>query len=282
MPCRSNGEAAPLRIGIVNYLNSRPLAWSFLRPRSAPRFDARFLAPAGVAAELAAGRLDVGLIPSIEVQRIPGLSVIPGLCVAATREVRSVLLLSRCPPTEIRRLALDENSRTSAALVRILLRQRYGVTPECTSVPPRIEEMMRWAQAALIIGDPALRVDRSDYRVLDLAAEWHQLTGRPFVFAVWAVRSGVELGARAQIFHQSLERGVENLARIASAAARELELPRQALYRYLSENLSYRLGEQELQGLSEFFRRAHQLGLISPPRPVRMVSSCSASGDSIE
>ena len=118
-----------LRVGIVNYLNSRPLAWSFLRGEVGTDIHARFLPPAQVADLLATGDLEVGLIPSIEVQRIPGLTVLPGLCVAATREVRSVLLLSRCPVHQIQRLALDENSRTSATLVRILLRETLGSNP---------------------------------------------------------------------------------------------------------------------------------------------------------
>ena len=194
---------SPLRVGIVNYLNSRPLAWSFLQGTAGEGVEAGFLPPARVADALAVGELDVGLIPSIEVQRIPGLTVLPGLCVAATREVRSVLLLSRCPADEIRRLALDENSRTSAALVRILLREKHGIEPECIAAEPDLEAMMARADAALVIGDPALHVDRTGYAVHDLAAEWRRFTGRPFVFAVWAVRDGVDLGSRSQIFRRS-------------------------------------------------------------------------------
>ena len=170
MRCRSDEGALPLRVGIVNYLNSRPLAWSFLRERADEGLAPCFLPPAQVADRLSTGTLDVGLVPSIEIQRIPGLRVLPGLCVAATREVRSVLLLSRCAPTQIGRLALDENSRTSAALVRILLSDRFGVQPECLAAPPDLKAMMRVADAALLLGDPALRVDPTGYRVLDLAS----------------------------------------------------------------------------------------------------------------
>ena len=182
-----------IRVGIVDYLNSWPLAWSFLRGDVPERYLASYHPPARVAALLGAGELDVGLIPSIELQRIAGLSVLPGLCVAAEREVRSVLLISNRPPSEIRRLALDLNSRTSAALVQILLRDRYGVAPECVEAAPEVEEMLADADAALVIGDPALHIERGRYLIFDLAREWRQLTGYPFVSAVWALRAEVAI-----------------------------------------------------------------------------------------
>jgi chorismate dehydratase len=253
----------PLRVGIVNYLNSRPLAWSFLRGTAGGGIEAIFLPPAQVADLLATGQLDVGLIPSIEVARIPGLEVLPGLCVAATREVRSVLLLSRCPESEIRRLALDENSRTSAALVRILLRELHGVEPECVAAAPDLDSMMAVADAALMIGDPALAVDRTGFLVHDLAAEWRRLTGRPFVFAVWAVRSGIDLGDRAEVFQQSLEEGQAEIELLIEEAAAELGLEPAAVREYLTQCLSFELGPAEREGLEEFYTRAGGLGLIT-------------------
>jgi chorismate dehydratase len=177
-----------LRVGIVNFLNSKPLAWGFLKGHHADLFAPSYHPPALVARLLAQGNLDIGLIPSIEVQRIPNLRVLPDMCIAARHEVRSVLLVSRGPVEEIRRVALDQNSRTSATLVRILLKERYGLNPEYLHERPDPERMLSEADAALIIGDPALRVDRERYRIIDLAEEWNALTGLPFVFAVWAVR----------------------------------------------------------------------------------------------
>ena len=252
----------PLRVGIVNYLNSRPLAWSFLQGTAGEGVEAAFLSPARVADALAAGELDVGLIPSIEVRRIPDLTVLPGLCVAATQEVRSVLLLSRCPAGEIRRLALDENSRTSAALIRILLRDTYGIEPECIAAKPDLKAMMATADAALVIGDPALRVDRSGLVVHDLAAEWRHLTGCPFVFAVWAVRDGVDLGSRSQIFRRSLEEGLAGMDELVSGAAAEMNLQADSVREYLTECLTFELGAAEQEGLDEFYRRARAHGLI--------------------
>jgi len=271
-----------LRVGIVNYLNSRPLAWSFLRGEVGPDIQTRFLPPAQVADLLATGDLEVGLIPSIEVQRIPGLKVLPGLCVAATREVRSVLLLSRCPVHQIQRLALDENSRTSATLVRILLRESFGIEPECLTAAPRLADMMTEADAALVIGDPALAVDRRGLHVLDLAAAWYQLTGHPFVFAVWAVREGVDIGPWQEVFHRSLVQGKSQMEALVQEASGEMALSVEAIREYLTRCLSFELGQAEQQGLEEFYRRAHAQGFIDRPRTLELSSSCDLGTDSVE
>lgn len=267
-----------IRVGIVDYLNSWPLAWSFLQDRAPERFVASYHPPAQVAAMLGAGELDVGLIPSIELQRIDGLSVLPGLCVAAKREVRSVLLISRKPPIEIRRLALDRNSRTSAALVQILLHDRYGVSPECVEAAPEIEQMLAEADAALVIGDPALHIERGRYLVFDLAREWRELTGYPFVFAVWAVRP--ELAANpdlaavlSRVFAESLESGLASIDQMTLKAATELGLERADVTEYLTENLSFALGTDERSALEEYYRRAQARGLIECARPLRFYPS---------
>lgn len=271
-----------LRVGIVNYLNSRPLAWTFLRGQVGHDLSPRFLPPAQVADSLAAGDLEVGLIPSIEVQRIPGLKVLPGLCVAATREARSVLLLSRRPIRQVKRLALDENSRTSAALVRILLHENFGIDPQCITAAPRLEDMMAEADAALIIGDPALSVDRRGLHVLDLAAAWYRLTGRPFVFAVWAVREGVDLGPWQEVFHRSLEQATTEMELLVHEASRELGLSVEAIREYLTQCLSFELGQAEREGLAEFYRRAHVLGLIDRLHELEELGSCGLGTDSVE
>jgi|CXWL01.1.fsa_nt_gi chorismate dehydratase len=257
-----------LRVGIVDYLNSRPLAWGFLEGRFADRAEAVFQPPARVAEMLADGELDVGLIPVIEIQRIPGLRLIPHLCVGALHEVRSVLLIARGPIAEVRRVALDRNSRTSAALVQILLHDRWGLRPEVVEASPDADAMLADADAALIIGDPALAVDRQRYQIYDLAAEWRALTGLPAVFAAWAVGPGVAPQALGALFEESLAAGLAAIDRIGTEAADELELPAGEVHAYLTQYLSYRLGELELQALAEYWRRAHRLGLIDAPRPI--------------
>jgi chorismate dehydratase len=262
-----------LRVGIVDYLNAWPLAWGFLSGAFEDTCEAVYLPPARVADELGAGGVDLGLIPSIEVQRLPGLAVVPGLCVAATHEVQSVILVSRGPMERIRRVALDRNSRTSATLVRILLHELHGIAPQLEIASPDAEEMLSWADAALIIGDPALRVDRARYRVWDLAAAWRRLTDRPFVFAVWAARRTLGDRAReiATLLSDSLALGVAELDAVVERATRELGMPAADAGRYLSESLSYRLDEAALEGLLEFYRRAGALGLIDPPTAIEFL-----------
>lgn len=265
-----------IRVGIVNYLNSRPLARGFLQGYYAELFEPICHPPARVAKLLASGDLEVGLIPSIEVQRIPGVQVIDGLCVAATHEVRSVLLVTRTPISEVKRVALDENSRTSAALVQILLEERYGICPDCVSRPPEVERMLSDCQAALLIGDPALKAALAGYRVFDLAAEWRELTGYPFVFALWGVRGRVELPRLASYFHHSLKIGLDELDSLVAEAAAELGLDRESVRSYLTCNLRYRLGAEERAGLEIFFRRAAAHGLIEGPIPLTFWSEPAA------
>jgi chorismate dehydratase len=259
---------AKLRVGIVNFLNSKPLAWGFLKGHHADLFAPSYHPPAVVARLLSQGNLDIGLIPSIEVQRIPRLQVLPDLCIASHQEVRSVLMVSRCPPAEIRKVALDQNSRTSAALLRILLRERFGLDPEYVHERPDPERMLAEADAALLIGDPALRVERSRYHVIDLAAEWHAMTGLPFVFAVWAVRPEVELPDLSFYFKSSLRYGLSSLDTLVREAAAELSLDSQEVRSYLTESLHFFLRQEEVAGLEEFYRRAHAHGLILEPRPL--------------
>jgi chorismate dehydratase len=259
-----------LRVGIVNYLNSKPLAWGFLKGHHSDLFAPSYHSPAMVADLLARGSLDVGLIPAIEVQRIPGLTVLPDLCVAATHEVRSVLLVLGKPLAQVRRVALDSASRTSAALVRILLADRYRLSP--TFVPARADPvaMLSEADAALVIGDPALTVDRRRHPILDLAAEWRAETGHPFVFAVWAVAPGVSLPNLPFYFKSSLRYGLASMDTVVRESAAELGLPSDEVKAYLTRNLCYVLREPELAGLGEFYRRAYRHGLIEAPRELAL------------
>jgi chorismate dehydratase len=259
-----------LRVGIVNFLNSKPLAWGFLKGHHADLFAPTYHPPAMVARLLGQGALDIGLIPSVEVQRIPGLKILPDLCVASTHEVKSVILVSRGPLEQVKRVALDQNSRTSVALLRILLQER-GIHPEYLHERPDPERMLSEADAALLIGDPALKVERDKYQVIDLAAEWNALTGLPFVFAVWAVRAGVDLPDLSFYFKSSLRYGLSSIDTLSREAAAELGLDSADVRSYLTENLHYFLRQEELAGLEEFYRRAHAHGLILEPRPLEFL-----------
>ncbi|MEO8274991.1 MAG: menaquinone biosynthesis protein [Thermoanaerobaculia bacterium] len=260
----------PLRVGIVNYINSRPLSRGLLHGGAgSPDLLCESLPPAVIADRLAAGTLDVGLMPSIELARIPGLVVLPGLAIAATHEVRSVLLVSKVPIAEIRSVSLDENSRTSAALLRIILKNRYGLSPAFRPAPAALEPMLDGADAALIIGDPALSVPRDRYLVLDLAGEWLEMTGLPFVFAVWAAREEVATEKLVEPFTASLELGLAELDAIVAETALETALPPAILRDYFTRNLRYRMGPAERAGLAEFLRRAAQDGLTTSSTDLR-------------
>ena len=259
-----------MRIGIVHYINSRPLSRGLLREPGGA-WSCELLPPATIADRLAAGTLEVGLVPSIELARNPALVVIPGVAIAATHEVRSVLLVSRVPIGEIESVALDENSRTSAALVRILLAERYGLDPEYRPATADLDAMLEEDDAALLIGDPALVVPRDRFVVLDLAGEWLEMTGLPFVFAVWAARQEVATPELAETFAASLEVGLAELDAIVAETATETGLAPAVLRDYYTRNLRFEMGPAEQAGLAEFLRRAQAHGLVPAAPPLRFL-----------
>jgi len=255
-----------LRIASVGFLNARPLVWGF---KLAPRPD-RYLVsectPAACAERLAAGAADVALIPCIEYQRIPGLRVLPGIAIASRRRARSVLLISRVAAPEIRRVALDTSSRTSVALTRIWLDRRARNRVEYREAAPRFPAMLEGFDAALLIGDVALRADTRDFRVYDLAEQWFEMTGLPFVFAFWAARSGVRLPEGIHPFVASRKLGLESLSAIAREESVNLGLPEPMLETCLRENIHYDLGDEEIRSLWLFYRLAREAGLVASAR----------------
>jgi chorismate dehydratase len=250
------------RISVVQYLNTAPLVWGMLHGDERGRFDLAFTTPAECAEDLRAGRADAGIIPSIEYQRMDGLQVLPGMSIASKYRARSVLLLSRVPIDQVRSLALDNSSRTSAALVMILLRKFYGIEVPSAPHAPDPEAMLREADAALLIGDAALTY-RGDAQVLDLAAEWRKFTGLPFVFAFWAGARSAQPGKLRRAFEHSRDEGLAHLAEIAAEYAPRLGLSRDEVRIYLSENIDYTLDEENLEGLRLFYRLAEETGAIA-------------------
>jgi chorismate dehydratase len=260
-----------LRISVVYYLNSLPLAWGFIRGRQRGRFDLVFSPPSQCSTLLAASSVDVGLIPVIEYQRIPDLQVVPGLSLAAKHKVRSVLLVSKPPVSRVRTIAVDDSSRTSVCLLQILLRDRFGIQPDMRSVPPDLKAMLETCDAALVIGDIALRARNDGLFVYDLAAEWRSLTGLPFVFAFWSVRKSCGL-QNAFAFEDSFQEGYEHLADIAREQARKLDLPETSLLSYLSDNMNYHLDAENLEGLQLFYQLARQHRLVSTVKKLEFLS----------
>ena len=257
-----------LRISAISYLNTAPLMWDFDHGNAGSAFDIAYTLPSQCAAELASGSADVGIIPSAAYATIPNLSILPGVCIASTRAVRSILLVSRKTLDAINTVALDSSSLTSVALTRVLFEKCWGGGRQFDSLPPDLDTMLATYDAALLIGDPALKVDRSQYQTWDLAEEWIQFTGRPFVFAFWAVtqsaakESSLDLAA---IFQQSRDHGLTaaNLAQIVRTWAPKLGLTEEAVRQYLTENIHYHLDEPCLDGLRLFHRYAHECGVLS-------------------
>ncbi len=265
--------ALRLRISLVGFLNAAPLGWYFLHGPARDEFEVFPDTPARCAARLAAGEVDVGTIPSIEYQRIPGLQVMPGIAVAAQNEVRSVLLVQKREAPGIRKVALDTSSRTSVVLAKLLLQSRMGLRPEYVPHEPNVKEMLARCDAALIIGDTALRCTPEEFHVTDLAAAWREWQGKPFVFAVWACREkAAQRKDLAQLFLEAKNWGLERIEEIAAAYARALDLPAEFLERYLRYNLDHNLGPEHRDGLQRFYQLAFEAGFIGTPAPVRYLA----------
>jgi chorismate dehydratase len=269
-----------MRIAASTYLNSAPLVYSFTQGFLRKKYD--FIgdeAPSRCAEMLRAGECEIALIPVIQLQRIPGLRIMPEIAVASKKRVRSVLIASRRPIEEVRRITLDPASRTSQTLVKILFLRRYGFLPECAEraigSSAEARNLFDDADAALVIGDPAMRLEASarrlDLKIYDLAEEWRAMTGLPFVFAVWAAREDVYGGASGlpnlvDDLIAAKREGIDNIGLIATQYASELELPRSELLDYLSQNVNYDLDDENLLGMGAYFDLAYECGLIGRPR----------------
>lgn len=254
-----------LRIGGLDGLNAAPLQWGLGNP-AADRVELTLRTPAASAAALAAGEADVALIPTVELARQPGLTVVPGLCVAARRRVHSVVLITRDAPEKLRRVSVDETSRTSVALLRILLARRFNVQPALQPCAAHLDTMMAASDGALLIADAALRAPTTGYQVHDLAEIWAKWTGLPFVFAIWAARPGTDMARVETLLREARAHGLNHLPELVSRhAIRQGNPGGPALTAYLGELLHYSLGPEEERSVWRFFAEAHALDLIPDP-----------------
>jgi chorismate dehydratase len=254
---------APLRIGAVTYLNTKPLIHDL--EELAPEAELVLEVPSKLSDLLDQGRLDVALIPVIEYFRSGRYSLVPDIAIASDGPVLSVTLFSRVPWTQLRRVALDEGSRTSAALTQILLRKRYGIAPEVAPLPLAAPAEEADADAVLLIGDRAMRACLPGFaHAFDLGQEWHDWTGLPFVYAVWAVRPGADLGPVEAALHEAKRRGCARIGPIAHREAPLLGLDAGFCRRYLANIIRFDLGPHELAGLRHFYGLACELDLARP------------------
>jgi predicted solute-binding protein len=294
-----------LRISIVEYLNTAPLVWGFTDGPLAGKYDLSFTVPSQCAEALRRGEADVAIIPSIEYQRMEGVVALPGMAIASKREVRSLLLVAKKPIEMAKRIALDTSSRSTAGLVRLLAAERWGIRPEFVDAAPEPSDMLRQADAALVIGDPALRIslkmealsgktpgdgdccqgDPEDMPVpgfetlfvYDVVYQWRELTGRPAVLANWAAKRDVATPEVVADFQASKQFGLEHVREISEAASIKLDLPPRALERYLTENIHFDLDEDNLAGLRLYFEKAAAAGLIPRARPIEFADTGARS-----
>jgi chorismate dehydratase len=256
-----------MRISAISYLNTAPLMWDFEHGLASPEFEVSYTVPSQCAAELARGTADIGIIPTAAYATLPNLVVVPGVAIASKQPVRSILLVSHLPMDEIRTIALDNSSLTSVALTRVLFEKFWGGQRTFTSSAPELDSMLAGNDAALLIGDPALQVDRVKYRTWDLAEEWIRFTGKPFVFAFWAVRqdalssSSLDLAA---VFNKSRDHGLEpgNVAQIVHTWSSKLGISEQAASDYLTRSIHFHLDDDCLDGLRLFYAYAHRFGIL--------------------
>jgi predicted solute-binding protein len=251
----------PVRLGAVDYLNVRPLVYGL--EAHSTRLSLRFDVPSVCARLLAAGDIDLGMVPSITYLDRPDDRIVPGVCIGSDGPVASVALFTRRPISDVRSIALDTSSRTSVMLTRVLCRRFFDIAPTFIDRPPDLDAMLSRADAALLIGDPALFVDAGARGVdkIDLGAVWTEMTGLPFVWAFWSGPDLAKTAAIVPLLQQSAETGMVHTDEIARVYCGGDPARTPVARTYLRENLMFRLSDRALEGLRTFYREAMALGL---------------------
>jgi chorismate dehydratase len=268
-----------LRVAAINFLNPAPLMWDFEHPPlDAPlamRYQINRMSPSECAARLATGASDIGLIPIAALATTPGLRILPGCTIASKGRVRSLLLVRHAsrPLAALRSVAADTASRTTLAYARILFHKWGNPAVPFLPLAADLDAMLQRADAAILIGDPALmaleeranRFERTGEELVyhDLAEEWRSLTGFPFVSAVWGTACGGPLDERvANDFIQSRNHGLENMDALVAEWSARLPIAEETIRSYLTTNIHYTLDEECIQGMKGFFRMAAELGVL--------------------
>jgi chorismate dehydratase len=268
----------PLRIAAIRFLNPAPLMWDFEHGPSAgtlaERYSIHWMLPAECADRLAAGTADIGLVPIAALARNPLLRVLPGCTIASKDYVRSLLLVRRADRSlsEIRTVAADTASRTTIAYSRILFEKWGNSAAQFIPMTADLDAMLDRADAAILIGDPALlaleeranRSERQEEELVyhDIAHEWRVLTGLPFVSAVWAARANVSITSIAQDFIGSRDHGLDNINALAAEWSQKLPIPESTIRKYLNENIHYVLDDECVEGMRGFFKSAALAGVL--------------------
>lgn len=257
----------PVRIGAVSYLNARPLVHGL---RSCSEYSLVLDTPGALSDKLRLGEIDVGLLPIVEYLRGVGDAIVPGICIASDGPVGTVKLFSRVPPERLQDVAVDSGSRTSVALLRVLLAERFGITPDFHTYRPDLREMLRAYEAALLIGDAAF-ADSGAPHIWDLGQGWSELTNLPFVYAVWVLGANVDAPRVAAWLTAAMQAGMGQLDAIARDAAGALGQEAPQLQRYLGEVLHYSLGERQLRGIEVFQKLCARYNVVTSARSLRLL-----------
>ncbi|MBI5183620.1 MAG: menaquinone biosynthesis protein [Nitrospinae bacterium] len=262
-----------IRFGYHGFLNSRPLIAPLLTGRIDHNLELICDTPARLADMLKEGEIDMGIIPSIEYARGNGsYLLIPNISISSEGDVDTVLLVGMKRFEDIDVVAVDSGSRTSVVLLRIIFRDRLGREPEMISMEPDLEKMMDRADAALIIGDNAFKVDRSRFNIYDLSTEWYDLTARPFVHAVLAVRHGVGLRNEPELLWKAKEIGSSMIDEIAVEGGERLGITPDICRDYLRNKIIYDLGKKELDSLRFFYSISKGYSLIEEDVEIRFLT----------
>jgi predicted solute-binding protein len=247
----------------VSYLNTTPLIWGFEHSALGNAIELSYALPSECADRVRDGVADIGILPVVEIQR-QGLAIQPGVGIACRGAVRSILLISKAPLDRVTTLAADTGSRTSTVLARILLAERYSSEPSVFNMPAGLEAMLEAADAALIIGDPALRLEpaalRQRYEVLDLGEEWMRHTGLPMIFALWAGKPGL-----GELFAASCRYGLDHIEDIVEAECPRRCVSPELAREYLTRHIVFELEERDYEGMRTYLRLARQFDTLVVP-----------------
>ncbi len=261
----AEGKCEPVRIGAVSYLNTKPLIFG-LEEALGERDRLSLALPSRLATELASGDIDIGLIPVFEYFQHPEYKIVSDAVIACRGPVWSVRVFFRCEPCQVKTLALDEGSRTSAALSKVLFHQRFGYVPNTIPLKMTDEPMSALADAVLVIGDRAMHPEsfrpafRSDW---DLGQAWFEETGLPFVFAMWVARNSSFAQEEWKLtLEHTRDLGLSHVRDIACSAAKKYQLTVEQCEDYLTHYIRFFLRADELAGLQEFRRRCDALSLL--------------------
>jgi len=245
-----------IKIAAVSYLNSRPLTYALESGEIKNLIQLDFFYPSEVASRLIDNRADVALLPVEALLSLKEYHIISDYCISTEGEVASVCLFSEVPLENIQTVLLDYQSRTSVALLKILLRDHWKISPELINAYEGYESQITENTAGLIIGDRALKLRKKSKYIYDLGTAWKELTGKPFVFAVWAANKKLD-NQFIELFSLANQEGLKNIEKISS----EIIFPEYDLHQYFTNNISYLLDDKKRLAISYFLEKVKEYGL---------------------